>query len=283
MINFQVLSNQDRQLTNFIICLPWGVMLESYSFQELRPRVLKLTIALYRVTDYFPKAEILRNHLRTKANEIFEATTEYGCCDTSEQDIKTLIQKVGTIKGYLAIAGTLNYVRPVNLTILEREYDLIEQFLDDQRIKLVSQPVHEDIRDIENSLALDTGKKNKAVLISEHNSSQMSPSSPLWEEDEGIRKGYNGSETEMSRKAFYSLKGVEELNERQKIIVSQMKMTRLAKISDFSATFKDMSSKTIQRDLQYLVDRQILKKVGEKRWTVYSLVEKDSPNPSVLL
>lgn len=272
-------------LTNFIICLPWGVMSDSHSSQELHTRVLKLTIALYRVTDYFPKTEILRNHLRAKANEIFEAVMEYGSEETDEQNTKMLIQKVRTAKGYLAIAATLNYVRPLNLTILEKEYDLIEQFFEDQRIKCISQSVHDDMRDMRNSFALDRDKKDKAVLIQEYDSLQTPlRHAPVWEGSEDAASVYDRSETEKSRMAFYS-KGVGELgglNERQKVIMSQLKLFGQAKISDFSAMFKDMSSKTIQRDLQNLVDRQILKKVGEKRWTVYSLSEKDVKNLSVV-
>jgi len=44
-----------------------------------------------------------------------------------------------------------------------------------------------------------------------------------------------------------------------------------AKISDFHSFFGDISSKTIQRDLQDLVSKSVLKKEGEKRWTVYSI------------
>lgn len=269
-------------LTNFIICLPLQVMSDSYSFQELHTRVLKLTIALYRVTDYFPKAEVLRNHLRAKANEIFERVMECGSEDTNEQSIQTLIQKVRTAKGYLAIAATLNYVRPLNFTILEKEYDLIEQFLEDQKIKLVSKPVHGGIRDIENGFRMDTGKKNKAVQMQEYDPLPT----PLYrlpsrEGDENARHVYDGSETEKSRIAFYS-KEDGGLSERQKVIMSQLKLSGQAKISDFSATFKNMSSKTIQRDLQNMVDKQILKKVGEKRWTVYSLVEKNGSSVSVI-
>lgn len=259
-------------------------MSHSYSSQELHTRILKLTIALYRVTDYFPKAEILRNHLRAKANEIFEAAMEYGSEDTSERDIQILIQKVRTAKGYLAIAATLNYVRSLNFIILEKEYDLIEQFLEDQRIKHINQPVHEDIQDIENRFALGTGKNdgnNKTVLIQEYDSSGVSSSVMTSLKEGGGKEKNYALETEKSQVAFYS-KGMEELNERQKVIMSQLKLSGQAKISDFSATFKDMSSKTIQRDLQNLVDKQMLKKVGEKRWTVYSLLEKDTSNLSVL-
>ena len=102
-----------------------AVMSHSSSWYQLYERTLTLTIALYRVTDYFPKAEILRNHLRSKANEVFEQITEHGVNGRElNGEVDPVIQRIRTIKGYLAIASTLNYVRPVNFTILEKEYEV---------------------------------------------------------------------------------------------------------------------------------------------------------------
>ena len=46
--------------------------------QEIHRIIFELTLALYRVTDFFPPNETLRRQLREKANEIFGSVTEYG-------------------------------------------------------------------------------------------------------------------------------------------------------------------------------------------------------------
>jgi predicted HTH transcriptional regulator len=69
-------------------------------------------------------------------------------------------------------------------------------------------------------------------------------------------------------------KNINGVNERQQKILEYVKQTSQAKISDFFTFFTDISSKTIQRDLQGLVAKNILKKEGEKRWTIYSLAAK---------
>ena len=56
---------------------------------------------------------------------------------------------------------------------------------------------------------------------------------------------------------------------RQKAILAHINQTQQAKISDFSSLFTGISVKTIQRELQDLVAKNILRKEGEKRWTVY--------------
>ncbi len=59
--------------------------------------------------------------------------------------------------------------------------------------------------------------------------------------------------------------------ERQKMMLEHLTKNGPVKVSDFFSRFSDISSKTIQRDLQDLVAKNILKKEGEKRWTVYTL------------
>lgn len=64
-----------------------------------------------------------------------------------------------------------------------------------------------------------------------------------------------------------------KVSERQKAIIKFIKEKQEARISDFhnDNTFAKISSKTIQRDLQDLVSKNILKKQGNKRWTIYTL------------
>jgi predicted HTH transcriptional regulator len=58
---------------------------------------------------------------------------------------------------------------------------------------------------------------------------------------------------------------------RQMEIVSVIRNARIATIKDISSHFPEVSEKTIQRDLQALVSRSLIKKSGERRWARYSL------------
>ena len=232
----------------------------------MQDRILNLTVALYRVTDYFPKAEILRSHLRVKANEIFERSTEYQGSSELDHEIQLLVQKIRTMKGYLAIASTLNYVRAVNFTVLEKEYDYIERALEAEQAKLLKHSIPEDIRRLEQVHALQP-----AITI-DSTSLRGVPSQGHAEKKDQPKATVTAVktlETEEASRVLYEKKD-EGLNERQRIIMDYLKKSGPAKISDFYASFRDISSKTIQRDLQALVDMQVLKKEGEKRWTVYS-------------
>lgn len=239
-------------------------------FNELHDRILPLTIALYRVTDCIPKVEILRNDLRAKANEIFQQVIEYNVFTQSDAMVLLLIGKVKTMKGFLALARTLNYVRPVNFILLEKEYGYIEEFLNNERIRFSQDPIDENLKkrnhsDLHNSL------REKCMLTSlasqgdrQENRKNMVSDQSTSEKESNI----NHRETPEQDKGFNERKGI-NLTGRQKTILDYIEISRRAKISDFYTALRGVSSKTIQRDLQDLVHKGMLLKEGEKRWTIY--------------
>ena len=59
--------------------------------------------------------------------------------------------------------------------------------------------------------------------------------------------------------------------QRQESIINVLRGQSNLTIKDFSKVIKDCSEKTIQRELIELVERGIIKKEGERRWSRYSL------------
>lgn len=241
------------------------------SHYSLHKQTLKLTIALYRVTDYFPKSEILRNDLRAKANEIFQQVTEYNADINREKIIESLIWKVRTIKGYLEIANALHYAHSLNFAVLKKEYDFIEQFFEIEKTKHIQQSVFGDIKNERRNFSVyghagrDNRNPERKKEIKENHPNDVARNSTI------ERGGSIASETELLDKGFHEMINA-RLNERQKVIMDHLTKLGRGKISDFYTSLKGVSSKTIQRDLQNLVDKAVLKKEGEKRWTVYSIV-----------
>ena len=241
------------------------------SLHQLHDRIIALTIALYRVTDYFPKTEILRGHLRLKANEIFERLMEHGNGTTdAHEELDALIHKIQTINGYLAIAHTMNYVRSVNIIVLEREYSAIEQFLHHEKTNAMRQQMDENLKHLSSALSFPSSA-NKHIDKAHAQSSSKTSDSPFAHRQSNDAGGERGRETWHSEKEFYE-KGHDNLHQRHAVIIDHLKKSGPVKISDLYASFQSLSSKTIQRDLQFLVERKILKKDGEKRWTTYSLI-----------
>lgn len=246
--------------------------LHSSSHHSLREHALNVTIALYRVTDYFPKSEVLRNDLRAKANEIFQRVSEHGADTQCDASVEFLTGKIDTMKGYLKIARTLEYVRPVNFVILEKEYDIIAKFLEDERAQYArSKSAHEDINNPEHAFFLYPQAKKDAKGLKSKEERGMYGDSVPYNIEESKKREIN-PETRPLNGGFHR-KTDAVLNERQRIIMDRLAKSGQGKISDFYTSLRGVSSKTIQRDLQNLVDKEILKKEGEKRWTVYSVIE----------
>ncbi|MBU6370708.1 MAG: winged helix-turn-helix transcriptional regulator [Patescibacteria group bacterium] len=66
-------------------------------------------------------------------------------------------------------------------------------------------------------------------------------------------------------------KSVKDKNNRSEVIISMLSDGKRLTIKDFAKNIKGVSDKTIQRELASLVEKGILKKEGERRWSKYFL------------
>jgi len=235
-------------------------MLDSKGIQR---KIFDLTLALYRVTDFFPQGEALRRHLREKAGDILGRVTEYGFSEEKEREALGVLAKLESIKGYLGIAKSLRFVKPINIAILEREYESLTE--------LFAKEAENGPQETRSTKSI---KKEDVVATTEASILQTKPEPkepeakvlPTWGEFTSPGEGEKMGREVLGRQAVVTV-----INDRQRKILEYIKGVNQAKISDFFSVFGDISSKTIQRDLQDLVAREMLKKEGEKRWTIYSI------------
>ena len=228
-------------------------MSETKNFKELHRRIFELTLALYRVTDFFPQGEVLRRNLREKANDIFGLAAEYDYSAEQERDATLILSKIQSVRGYLDLARSLRFVKSINITVLEREYDFLASFFE-KELEMVRPKETAAERKPEDAMVKKDEKVDMAV----------EEILPTWEEFSTKPVATAAEENSLSPIQ-------RDLTNRQKAILEHLRNSGQAKISDFFAVFNGISSKTIQRDLQDLVGRNVLKKEGEKRWTTYSL------------
>ena len=67
-------------------------------------------------------------------------------------------------------------------------------------------------------------------------------------------------------------KGSEGTSDRQEAIIQILRSKGSSYIKDISTMIREVSEKTIQRELQTLINKGVIQKEGERRWTQYSLV-----------
>jgi len=65
-----------------------------------------------------------------------------------------------------------------------------------------------------------------------------------------------------------------ERSSRKETIMAVLKEKGPSYIKDISTVIRDVSEKTIQRELQNLVSDGRVERSGERRWTTYALTDK---------
>lgn len=229
-------------------------MIDSRVPKELYRRVFELTLALYRVTDFFPKGESLQKQMREKANQILSGVTEYGFSpDHTREEAALILAKIQSIQTYVHVVSSLGFVRPINLVVLEREYQALSDFFRQDLESLAHAPVARETPKKDETARQDVREfvsDNTARNIEQNRIPESAPKRPVPKSVESVSTA---------------------LNNRQETIVDYVKKSQRAKISDLQSFFPTISTKTVQRDLQDLVVKNILKKEGEKRWTVYMM------------
>lgn len=238
-------------------------MFESRTPKEIQRRIFELTLALYRVTDFFPQGEVLRKHLREKANEIFGSVSEYGVSNGSDLEAVAVLAKIEAIKGYFGLARAMRFVKPINITVLEREYDFLADFFG-RELERHSEPEKQEVN--QQKVEVSQPAPVDAEELSTWQEFAVNPAIDYGAPKSGVPKsGVNKGDVP-------GLEPISKvLSERQEKILEHLRQAEQAKISDFIPHFAGVSTKTIQRDLQDLVTRNAIKREGEKRWTVYSI------------
>src|SRR3989338_499430 len=81
----------------------------------------------------------------------------------------------------------------------------------------------------------------------------------------------DNNKEEKNSMSFIKGHTIKDKNKRYEVIINLLKKTKEISVKDVSSIVSDCSEKTIQRELLSLVDKGVLKKEGERRWSKYSL------------
>lgn len=231
-------------------------------------KTVKISKVLYLITDIIDNEEEIKKSLRKIANSLVIKDT----FDT-KKTFKEVALNLNNLKSVLELGVFSGAVSHMNAMILVREIDNILEVMFDEKeqvgpmISKVFFSVERDFHQGEFSLA----EKDREVEQTIHQSSRL----------KGHLKDTNKSN--MSFKSvdvnnivsdnYYKKDSSSAVVEsgRKDLILNIIKDKKEVSIKDISSHIKDVSEKTIQRDLTDMVDGGIIKKTGERRWSKYSL------------
>jgi hypothetical protein len=220
----------------------------------------KITAALYLVSGLLKDDEPLKWELRDRGMNLISSS--FTASSAVPGDKSVVIQSLFTSAletiSLLNVARISNLISEMNHTLLVREIDSILRLLRDR---------------------LAQNAENAGYILSESFfktpslfTSGFKPGNiprPANEDKGQINKN---AETPSSKGALIGHSNVaDKKNQRQESIVNILKSQSNLTIKDFSRVIRDCSEKTIQRELLELVDRGVIRKEGERRWSRYSL------------
>ena len=209
---------------------------------DLANKSEKLASAIYLVTGFFSDQEPLKWKLRSLASEFISSLMSLKNDFSKEKEVaisetKTLILKITKL---LSLAKNAGLVSAENHDLMEVEFVKYLNNLDypvSISDFLNTEPPRPKIKDTGNTL-----------MIKDKNE-------------------YGTPERSLKGFGTVSVKK----NSRQSIIISILKRKKEVMIKDVTPLIEGCSEKTIQRELSEMVRAGVIRRIGEKRWSRYSL------------
>lgn len=228
----------------------------------------KIAMALYMVTDLIEQNDPLKHRIRECSVELIKEARGFSSAFSGDIyfSVSKAINKSWELVSLLDVATSVGFISDMNSRILRSVLiEFISSLRDKQRREGFS--------------------KIEEMKIGESLSDQITLSKSLFdvkEEEKEEPKGQTIRETKMSfikpnqTKAIpnptpfkTSISAPKDKSPRREKILEIIKEKGEVGVADITGSFPDVSSKTIQRELTSLVEENVLKRVGEKRWSRY--------------
>lgn len=231
-------------------------------------KIEKIVAALYLVTTVLEDKEPVKWDIRQKSLELLSFNLHLKDSFISERNriLPILRDLCDTVLSYLSVSYIAGLISEMNFSILKKEISFSSTFISETLGKekriLASDFFSVDIpKDNERKAQEDI--KDSHQYKGQYFESKKDSS----ENDRGAVQTWDGGRG--AHRVSPSIAA--EKNDRKNSIIEIIRVKKTVTIKDVSSIIKGCSEKTIQRELLGLVKRGVLKKEGERRWSVYSL------------
>ena len=210
----------------------------------------KLATALYMVTNLFSENEPMKWTLRKKVSDMLSFVLGYKHSVSQQTSfVSNVKERVLDIVSLLEVASKSGLVSSMNFSIIQQEFLNLVKILDEQKSLDgdTEANIPKSFFDVSQGITKDISAKEYGQITSLSDSAIKDKSLVL------------------------SSQNVFKRTNRQNIIMGLLKKKSDLTIKDIAQTIRDCSEKTIQRELISLISAGIIKKIGERRWSKYSL------------
>ncbi|MCC7004708.1 hypothetical protein IT397_02205 [Candidatus Nomurabacteria bacterium] len=228
----------------------------------------KIVSAIYLITNFFSSNEPLKWSLREASLSLIKDIISLSRKSLSEREgvVRSVASLISEIISLLEVCYLGGFISEMNYSVLKKELISLANNLD----------TRENNQKSVNNLFFND--EFFAVKIPEQTNAQAHLPQNIHKGQMSVIKDTRINRPTISKVQKLAVKRQEpaapraDKNERQKDIIETLKKYKELGVADFKPIIKDCSEKTIQRELLSLVSKGVLKKVGERRWSRYSLV-----------
>ncbi len=219
-------------------------------------KVQKLTQAIYLVTSLINDNEPIKWRLREEALDILSDMTLSHDHHVSPlyklPGLETVLLKVNHLLSFLDVSLAANFVSEMNLLLLRKEYLLLKQSLE-EKVKENNVSHLLEFSSTELSLSEQRPRLTSVALSDRSHSEEKKPPEYL-----------------KINQLPHKSRGIAK-DSRRSVILNFLKGKDWTSIKDITDAVDGCSAKTIQRELSDLVQKGVLKKKGDRRWSRYLL------------
>ena len=209
-------------------------------------KFLKLTNTVYKILEFFPESDPLKNRAKDKALAIMDnlvlVNENSGWASFQKEKIKVqLSEDIDILLGYFWIAKSQAWLNSVNYLIVANEYE---------KIKKNISPI------IELTLKLP-GIEKISVLPESAQRTPVEPSASVLSNTEAKKEG-------ASVNLF-------NISDRQKQILEFLQKNEKAQVMDLQTVLPDITKRTIRRDLDELLEAGKITRLGDFNQIFYQI------------
>jgi hypothetical protein len=238
-------------------------------YEFVNKKTEKLVTALYMVTDCMDSDDALKGKLRLLGVELLSDMYKLSTLSPVDKHthISVSLAHIYEALSFIEIACTIGFISEMNTSILKREFELLVLELESHKSKgkHFTFTLDKKMFDVERdpSRVLESrGIKDKRTqynmsFINSQNNSNLS-----------LTKRFPSGQSSMPDKKVRTDKILAIIKDKKGLPSGEAAVS----IKDISSAFTDCSEKTIQRELNSLVSKGQITKIGAKRWSRYQSI-----------
>jgi hypothetical protein len=225
---------------------------------------VKVTNAAYKVIDFFPESDPLKNRAKDKALVIMENLTlisgTSGWASLQKEKAKTqAIEDIDILLGYFWIGKSQGWLSAINCLIISNEYEKIKKEI------IPSSELTQKLPDISGSLILKEAPQETLESVLEKDNKPI--------EKKSVTNYLATSQQDLSsRPSSHKFKDEKnKVTERQQKILDFLGKNENAQVMDLQGVLSNVTKRTIRRDLDELLRNDKIERLGEFNQVVYKI------------